>query len=170
MKRHLYMFEGIVARFGVITTDGRSLVLPGQMRASRMIRSRELPVPLIRIAGASEEESVFPPVPVGHVCALHEAETGESMRASGILDLNEMDEQARETLLAGGQVPAAAYFDELVVEPAKGDPYPDVMYLTDWRVSGVATGSLYKPAWQPPTYIKLQTGHYADLSKIAGLD
>ena len=164
MKRHLHMFDGVVARFGQVTVDRRVLMLPPSMQATRLINSRELPLPLLRQPTGDGDHFT----PVGGVCALYENGRNE-LAVSGVLDLNEMDQAARELLLSGGQVPAAVDLDQVILEPAKGLPHPDVTYLQDWRVRAVATGSLYRPAWDPPTYIKLQTGYYADWSKFPDL-
>lgn len=164
MERHLHMFEGVVARFNVPTVDRRVIVLPFRMRAERRINSRPLPVPLMRVSpglGASG--------PMGWVCAAHEGQDSDynsTLHVSGILDLNEFDMWSRAALLDGGQVQAGADLDDVTTEPAKGLPCPDVTHLTDWRLKAVAAGPLYQSAWNPVTYIKLQTGPYADLSKI----
>lgn len=168
MKRHLHMFEGVAARFGRVTMDRRVLWLPNTMYAKRVIASRDLPIPLFRATTSDPATYDSPPVPIGGVCALYSNGENELV-ISGILDLNEMDQAARETLLSGGEVPAGVGLDQVVNEAARGLPHPDVLYVTDWRVTSVVTGSLYRSAWDPPTCIKLQTGYYADWSKFPDL-
>lgn len=167
MKRHLHMFEGVAARFGKATTDGRSLVLPSVMRSERKIASRELPLPLYRVTSSNIELWPSSVVPVGAVTSLCEAGRNE-LEVSGVLDLNELDETARDLLLSGGQLPAGVNLDRVVAEVAKGFP-SWITYMTDWRVTGLMTGSLYRSPWDPPAYIKLQTGYYADWSKFPAL-
>lgn len=148
--RELQPWEGVVARLRVPTIDGRVIGWPGS--PGTLWRDR-MPIPLMCLQ--DDPSSCLAPSRVGHVQDFEAR--GDELWAYGSIYLDAITSGSlAKTLRSGDLAEAGVDMRDVLTETITSEDGP-LVRLTDWMISILTIGPVYRSAWADPCGIRVVT-------------